>query len=403
MNYPTVTLKAQTPERQSHPWVYDNEIVARPSPEEFTDGGMVRIKDAKGHVLGVGYANFHSKIAVRYLTRRYDEAVDAGFWRRRLQRALDYRRAHLGDAGTLPVAFRLAHGEADSLPGLVVDIYGHGMPNPYAVVQFLALGLEPWREAILAALTEIVPLTGVYERSDSHVRRLEGLEERVGVLWGDAPPDFLELSDQEAIVLADLKNGAKTGLFLDQRENQIVSARQARGRDVLNCFSYTGLFGLRAALAGATRVTDVEISPAFNAVSDQQWARSGLSVPHETVSANVFDHLRFLDGEKYRTDMVVLDPPAFTKNRASRDGAARGYHEINRVAMRLLRPDGVLVTCSCSHHFAASEFRDIVQAAAHDAGRSLRVIAQRGQPADHPVLMNAPESEYLKCLILAVA
>ncbi len=403
MNYPTVTLKAQTPDRQAHPWVYDNEIVARPAPKDFTDGGLVQVKDAKGHALGVGYANFRSKIAVRYLTRRYDEAVNADFWRRRIQRALDYRRAHLGMAGELPVAFRLAHGEADGLPGLVIDVYGHGMPSAYAVVQFLALGLEPWREAILSALTDALPLAGIYERSDSHVRRLEGLEEQTGVLWGEPPPDVLELEDEGAVLLVDLKTGAKTGLFLDQRENQIAAARQARGREVLNCFSYTGLFGLRAALAGAVRVTDVEISQPFNALSDRQWERNGLTVPHETVTENVFDHLRFLDGEKYRTDMVVLDPPAFTKNRASREGAARGYHEINRVAMRLLRPDGVLVTCSCSHHLDASEFRDIVHAAARDAGRSLRVIAQRGQPADHPVLLNAPESEYLKCLILAVA
>ena len=401
MNYPTVTLKAQTPDRQEHPWVYDNEIVARP-PEGFTDGSLVSVKDAKNHALGVGYANFRSKIAVRYLTRRYDEVVNDDFWRRRLLRALDYRRAHLGRDGELPVAFRLAHGEADGLPGLVIDIYGHGMPSAYAVVQFLALGLEPWRPAIVAALADALPLTGIYERSDSHVRRLEGLEERTGVAWGEPPPDLLELEDEGAVLLADLKTGAKTGLFLDQRENQIVAARQAHGREVLNCFSYTGLFGLRAALAGAVRVTDVEISPAFNALAEQQWARNGLTVPHETVSENVFDHLRFLDGEKHRTDMVVLDPPAFTKNRASREGAARGYHEINRVAMRLLRPDGVLVTCSCSHHLEASEFRDIVHAAARDAGRSLRVIAQRGQPADHPVLLNAPESEYLKCLILAV-
>ena len=146
----------------------------------------------------------------------------------------------------------------------------------------------------------------------------------------------------------------------------------------------------------------MEISPAFNALSAQQWQRNGLTLPHETVTSNVFDHLRQLDGERHRTDMVILDPPAFTKNRASRDSAARGYHEINRVALRLLRPGGVLVTCSCSHHLNAPEFRDIVHAAARDANRSLKVIAQRGQPADHPVLLDAPESEYLKCLIFAV-
>ena len=401
MPLPAITLKAQPPDRRAHPWVYDNEIASGP-PAGFEDGGLVRLLDPKGHALGVGYANRRSKIAVRYLTRRYDEAVNDDFWRGRVQKALAYRKAHHAESGQLPVAYRLAHGEADGLPGLVVDVYGHGMPCPYAVVQFLALGLEPWREVIVAALADALPLQGIYERSDSHVRRLEGLDERVGVLWGESPPDVLELDDRGAILLADLKAGAKTGLFLDQRENQLAAATQAQGRDVLNCFSYTGLFGLRAALAGAQSVTEVEISPAFNALSAQQWQRNRLTIPHETVTSNVFDHLRQLDGEKHRTDMVILDPPAFTKNRASRDAAARGYHEINRVALRLLRPGGVLVTCSCSHHLNASEFRDIVHAAARDAGRPLRVIAQRGQPADHPVLLDAPESEYLKCLLFAV-
>ena len=395
MNLPTVTLKPQPPDRKAHPWVYDNEIAEGPAAG-FEDGGLVQIKEAKGRVIGVGYANRQSKIAVRYLTHRYDETVDADFWRRRVQRALAYRQAHHAEDGQLPIAYRLSHGESDGLPGLVVDVYG-----PYAVVQFLALGLEPWRETLVSALADTLPLQGIYERSDSHVRRLEGLDERVGALWGDTPPDVLELEDRGAILLVDLKAGAKTGLFLDQRENQIAAARQARGREVLNCFSYTGLFGLRAALAGATGVAEVEISPAFNALSDQQWRRNGLTLPHETVTNNVFDHLRQLDGEKYKTDMVILDPPAFTKNRASRDAAARGYHEINRVALRLLRPGGVLVTCSCSHHLNAAEFRDIVHAAARDANRPLKVVAQRGQPADHPVLLDAPESEYLKCLIFA--
>ena len=171
---------------------------------------------------------------------------------------------------------------------------------------------------------------------------------------------------------------------------------------MLNCFSYTGLFGLRAAHAGANSITDVEISPEFNAVNLHQWERSGLTIPHAVITENVFDYLRALDAKNYRTEMIVLDPPAFTKNRGSREGAVRGYNEINRVALRLLKPNGVLVTCSCSHHLSALEFREIVQSAARDAGRTLKLIEGRAQPADHPVLLDAPESEYLKCLILAV-
>jgi 23S rRNA (cytosine1962-C5)-methyltransferase len=396
MALPTVKLKPQRPERLRHPWVYDNEIAAGP-PEGFSNGGVVRVLDSRGKTLGAGYLNRKSKIAVRYLSRRQGEAVDAGFWRSRLTQAYQYRQAHYAPNGVLPEAFRLVHGEADGLPGLIVDKYG-----PFLVVQFLALGLEPWRDTIIAALVEQFSPAGIYERSDSAVRKLEGLDERVGALFGASPPDDLTLCDDGATVLADLKAGAKTGLFLDQIQNQKAAAKQAAGRDVLNCFSYTGLFGLRAAHAGATSVTDVEISPEFNALNGRQWAQSGLSTPHEIVTENVFDHLRALEAKSYKTDMVVLDPPAFTKNRSSRDGAMRGYNEINRVALRLLRPGGVLVTCSCSHHLSAPEFREIIQTAARDAGRTLKLIKGRGQPADHPVLLDAPESEYLKCLILAV-
>jgi len=185
-----------------------------------------------------------------------------------------------------------------------------------------------------------------------------------------------------------------------------VAAREAVGRDVLNCFSYTGLFGLRAALAGATSVTDVESSETFNAMNARQWERNTGAFPnpvsHEIIAGNVFDLLHTEERSGRRRGMIVLDPPAFTKNRASRDSAARGYHEINRMAFRLLEPSGVLVTCSCSHHLTASEFRDIVEGAAADSGRTVRLVEQRGQPRDHPVLFAAPESEYLKCLILAV-
>ena len=348
--FPTIKLKPQRPERLRHPWVYDNEIATGP-PDGFENGGVVRVVDARGKMVGAGYLNARSKIAVRYLTRRND---------------------------------------------VPVDVYGS-----FLVVQFLALGLEPWREAIVGALQDVLAPTGIYERSDSAVRRLEGLEERVGVLAGEPPPDELALDDEGMTVLANLKTGAKTGLFLDQRLNQKAAARQASGRDVLNCFAYTGLFALRAALAGAKSVTDVEISPEFVALSGRQWERSGMTIPRTNVTENVFDHLRALEASSYRTDMIVLDPPAFTKNRASRDGAIRGYNEINRVALRLLRPGGVLVTCSCSHHLSAPEFRETVEGAARDAGRVLKLIEQRGQPADHPVLLDAPESEYLKCLILA--
>jgi 23S rRNA (cytosine1962-C5)-methyltransferase len=396
MALPQIKLKRQRPERIAHPWIYDNEIEFGPGPE-FENGGLVRISDSRGHAIGIGYLNGRSKIAVRYLTRQPEVMINASFWKKRVAQAYEYRQQRYAGEGGLPTAYRLVHGEADGIPGLVVDVYGK-----FAVAQFLALGLEPWRDVLVAALMEVAGLTGLYERSDSAVRRLEGLEEQSGVLAGDAPPDILELEDAGSILLADLKTGAKTGLFLDQRLNQLAAARQAVGRDVLNCFSYTGIFTLRAARLGAKTTTDVEASETFNALNKKQWERNGMKSAHQTITDNVFDYLHTLDSKGYKTDMIILDPPAFTKNRASREGAARGYNEINRMALRMLNPGGVLVTCSCSHHLDATEFREIVHGAAHDANRSLKLIEQRGQPADHPVLLNAPESEYLKCLILAV-
>ena len=284
------------------------------------------------------------------------------------------------------------------MPGLVADVYGK-----YIVVQILALGLEPWRKALIEAIVETIPgIDGIYERSDSSVRLLEGLEPSAGVLWGSEPPDELEFQDGGVTVLVDVKSGAKTGLFLDQRENQAAAAKEASDKEVLNCFSYTGLFGLRAASAGAKSVIEVESSAEFNAINIRQWQRNGFDLPHKVETANVFDYLRELARQDFRTDLVILDPPAFAKSRATLDAAVRGYNEINRMALKLLRPGGVLVTCSCSHHLRPDEFRAIVQMAALDARREVKLIEQRGQPPDHPVLMSAPESEYLKCLILAV-
>jgi len=397
MPYPIVKLKQQRSDRLLHPWVFDNEVAAGPEPASaFSDGDIVRVIDARGKATGVGYFNSRSKIAVRYVSRNPEAVIDDRFWRELVGKAASYRKLRYA-AGGLPPAYRLSHGEADGLPGLVVDVYGD-----YAVVQFLALGVERVRNAIVAGIRDSTGIRNIYERSDSSVRRLEGLEERTGVIAGQPPPDILAVDEGDVVALVDIKNGGKTGLFLDQRENQRAAAREASGRDVLNCFSYTGLFGLRAARNGAKRVIDIESSASFNALNEVQWERNKPGADHTILADNVFDYLRAREKARDRHDMIVLDPPAFTKNRGSREGAARGYNEINRMAFRMLRPGGILVTCSCSHHITADEFRGIMEKAAGDAGRSGRIIAQLGQPVDHPVLMHAPESEYLKCLIVAV-
>jgi 23S rRNA (cytosine1962-C5)-methyltransferase len=294
--------------------------------------------------------------------------------------------------------YRIVHGEADNLPGLIVDKYGD-----WIVIQILTLGLERQRDHILQAAWEVFKPTGLYERSDSPARKLEGLEAAAGLLRGEPAPMPFVLEDAGALVHVDLSGGAKTGLFLDQRENQISAARYAAGRTVLNCFSYTGLFGLRAALAGATSVTDVEISESFNELNAVQWRANDTGrCRHEIVTGNAFDLLRAKESEKAKYGAVILDPPAFTKSRGQREGAFRGYNDINRRAIKLVEPGGVLVTCSCSHHVDGSEFREIVRQSGKDAGRPMRLIEQRGQPPDHPVALWVPESEYLKCLIFEV-
>jgi 23S rRNA (cytosine1962-C5)-methyltransferase len=397
MNIPMINLKPQKPDRRRHPWVYDNEIATVPEDGQFENGDIVKARDSQGKVQGVGFLNMNSRIAFRYLTRNPAVIIDEAFWQNRIRTAMDYRKARYAARTTMPVAFRLVHGEADGMPGLVADVYGK-----FVVVQFLALGLERWRQTIIETIAEVVNAEGIYERSDSPVRDLEGMTQTSGRVWGTTPPAVIELNDEGAIVLADIINGAKTGLFLDQIENQKAAASEARGREVLNCFSYTGLFGLRCAVAGASKVTDVEISAAFNQLNKEQWERNNLDTKHEVVTENVFDYLRELDSTGYKTDMVILDPPAFTKKRSSREGAIRGYNEINRMAMRLLNPNGVLVTCSCSHHLSLDEFLDIIYGASIDARREVKLVQQRFQPPDHPISLDAPESGYLKFLILAV-
>lgn len=399
---PIVTLKPLRPGRYGHPWVFAGEIARGPEPDAH-GGDWVALTDHNGKPAGAGYYNGASKITVRRVALPVNEQSGApvaptqSWWNRQIRAALDYRAARgLVERGF----YRLIHAEGDGLPGLIVDIYGE-----YASVQILTLGMERHREEIVRALQTVVQPLGIYERSDVGVRKLEGMDERAGLMAGEAPEDRVELADSGARILVDIKHGGKTGLFLDQIDNQKAAAREASGRDVLNVFSYTGLFGLRAGLAGAKSVEDVESSAYFQAIAQDQWQLNKAALTgckYSQTTDNAFDDLRRREENGYKADMIVLDPPAFTKTRAAADSALRGYNEINRRALRLLRPGGVLVTCSCSHHLAIEEFEAVVMKSARDAKRETRLIERRGQPADHPVLLTVPETEYLKVLILAV-
>lgn len=388
-----VHLKPQRRNRRSHPWIFASEIAQYPEANLVSDGGMVDVLDAQGRFCGRGFLNRHSQIAVRYLERTADIAIDREWWIDRFQRALEHRQRFLG---TEISTFRWVHGEADGLPGLTVDRYEETI-----VVQLLALGLESWRDVIVDCLVELGQPRSIYERSDAPVRRLEGLSEQVGTLYGEPPPILTVIQEGMARLYVDLKQGQKTGLFLDQSLNRRHAAQFAPGRTVLNTFCYTGAFGVHCALAGADAVLNVDISEAATTLAQANGELNGLS-NYEVQTGNAFDLLREFDRAGRRFQMVILDPPAFAKSRSALEGALRGYKEINLRAMKILEPGGILVTCSCSSHMTMELFRDVIREAAQDTGRSACLVEQRGQSPDHPILLHIPETEYLKYLLLTV-
>ncbi|NUP98694.1 MAG: class I SAM-dependent rRNA methyltransferase, partial [Armatimonadetes bacterium] len=292
---------------------------------------------------------------------------------------------------------RLIFAEADRLPGLIVDRYGQ-----WLVVQILTAGMEVWRETVVAALTEWHP-RGIYERSESEDRRRhEGLEPRAGLLWGEEPPETIEIREQGHTFGVDLRAGHKTGFYLDQRENRARVAAYAAGRRVLNAFSYSGGFGVYAAAAGAREVVHVDSSAPALELCRANLARNRLSEGQELVEENVFDALRRFREEHRPFDLVVLDPPKFAASRRQLERASRGYKDLNVSAFRLLPPGGLLATFSCSGAMDPESFAKVVAAAAADAGRQVQVVETLGQPADHPVLLAFPEGRYLNGLVCRV-
>ena len=284
------------------------------------------------------------------------------------------------------------------MPGLVVDQYADVL-----VVQILALGLEPWRDTLIEALDDLLRPTTIWERSDVGVRELEGLEERSGLLRGNQPPPLVEVYEGPARLLVDVREGQKTGMFLDQRRNRIAVAGYAGGARVLNCFSYSGAFGVHAGMEGAEWIINVDISAEACALAERNMAHNNLADRHEVIEANCFDLLRAWSDRRDQLDMVILDPPAFTKSRGTIEGALRGYKEINLRAMKLLVPGGILATCSCSQHIDDTLFKEMLREAARDARRELRLLEQRGQGPDHPILLHAPETQYLICIVAEVS
>jgi len=370
--------------RQGHPWIFSNEVASvdgEPGP-----GQLVEVRLVGGEFLGRGFYHPHSLIAVRLLTRDPSEAVDDAFFHARLERALRYREQLLPGVS----AYRLVHGEGDLLPGLVVDRYAD-----HLVLQAFSAGMDCRREALAGLLEELVSPAAIVERSDSPLRTLEGLPARVGMLRGEEPAPVPIVEDGLKLEV-DLLAGQKTGGFLDQRENRRLVRRYAKGARVLDVFCHDGWFGLQAAAGGATEVLAVDTNADCLARAQGNAERNGFSSLHEVRHGDGVETLQRLRKGRRRFDLVILDPPSFTRSRKHVPQARRAYRELHREALRLLAPGGMLATSTCSHHIREDTFFETVIQASHETGRPLQWVAQGMQAPDHPVLLDVPETGYLK-------
>lgn len=381
----TLRKTRETRVRSGHPWLYASEIER---VEGESAAGVAEVYSAKGTFLARALYNPASQIALRILTT-HDEPIDADFFARRVRTAWEYRQRFC-DVNSC----RAIYAEADFLPGLVVDKFGGVL-----VVQVLSLGMELWKRELTDILVEVIRPEGIYERNDVPVRRLEGMQETTGLLYGDVP-DRVPMVENGIVYSVDVKHGQKTGFFLDQKENRAAIAPLCPGARVIDMFCHNGSFALNAAKYGAREVTGVDISEEALAVARDNARANGLDANFE--AHNCFDLLRALSdqGEKY--DLVILDPPAFTKTRQMTERALRGYKEINLRGMKLVPDGGFLVSCSCSQHVDDAAFTAMLNEAARDAKKKLRMVEFRTQAKDHPILPASPETKYLKCAILQV-
>lgn len=385
----TVIVRKREEKRllSGHQWLFSNEIGSISGP--VTTGDVVNVARHDGAILGRGFYHAHSLIAVRLLTRQ-DEEIDRGFFERRIAAALKLR-ASTGDRRD---AFRAVHGESDLLPGLIIDVYG-----PAVVVQTLSAGMDLRLETIAAVIRDLLSPTTIVARNDSPLRTLEGLPVDVRVLHGE--PGTVDIEEHGLTYSVDVIGGHKTGLFLDQADNRLAIRRYMKGRNVLDCFCHAGGFGFNAFRGEATSVSFLDISP--EAIASLQRHADGNRIAIEaTVCGDAFDLLADAAGQRRTYGAIILDPPAFTRNRKTVATALKGYRRLNMLAMQLLQPGGILVTASCSHHIDRQQFSEMVHTSALRVGKTLRVLESRGASADHPVLVEMPETEYLKLLVCVV-
>ncbi len=375
-------------------WIYDNEIDTITG--SCADGDIVIVKDFDGYPLGKGFLNRHSKIRIRLMTRRADQEIDREFLTERVRAAWEYRKKTVETDSC-----RLIFGEADFLPGLIVDKF-----SDVLVAESLALGIDRFKTMIIEIVKQVLKedgifIRGVYERSDAKVRLNEGMERVKGFL-GEEFDTKVPITENGVKYLVDVKEGQKTGFFLDQKYNRLAIRRMCRGARVLDCFTHTGSFALNAGLAGAREVLGVDTSDTAVRQAEENAALNGLEKTVRFLCADVFELLPQLAEAGERYDVVILDPPAFTKSRSSIKNAVKGYREINLRAMKLVRDGGFLATCSCSHFMDDELFTKTIRQAAGNVHKRLRQVEYRTQSPDHPILWAADESYYLKFYIFQV-
>jgi len=380
-----ITTRGAKRIRNGHLWVYRSDVH---EANDATAGQIVRVADEAGNAVGQAFYSDRSEIALRFLTTG-EETIDREWWRARLRQSATRRSQVARETN----AYRLVYSEGDLLPSLIVDRY-----DDLFVMQTLSQGTEQLKSTLAELLVEEFKPRTIVERNDARVRELEGLDRRAATLYGEAPEE-IEINQHGVRFLVSPLGGQKTGAFLDQRENYLAARRVARGR-ALDCFTFNGAFALHVASA-CKSVLGIDISAEAIAAAERNAVRNSASNV-EFRAANVFDAMREFEAGGERFDTIILDPPAFAKNRASLASAARGYKEINLRALKLLNPGGVLVTSTCSYHVSEEMFLEIIADAALDARRRVQLVERRGQSSDHPVLLGVPETHYLKCVIARV-
>ena len=379
---------------RKHPWIFSGAIES--VKDVRSNGETVEIISADGKHLGYGSFSKESQISVRMLSFNPEEKPDEIFIKKRIKEALNFRDSIVDKSSTN--AYRLINAESDNLPGIIVDKY-----SDYLVCQFLSAGAEFWKNIVIDALIELTDPICIYERSDVDVRDKEGLVKSKGIIFGKLPDLPIEIIENGNKLLVDIVNGHKTGFYLDQRENRKIISDFARGRNILNCFSFTGGLSVYALKAGASKVINIDSSEEALSLAEKNLINNGFTNnQYENICEDVFKYLRKLRDSNQKYDLIILDPPKFAESVSQVEKASRGYKDINLLAMKLLNPNGILFTFSCSGHITRELFNKIISDAALDSGREVKIIKHLTQSPDHSISTNFPESLYLKGLVCNV-